>query len=127
MEFANRKKCIEHYQGQFPNLPQYMIEMALDYDLQGGGTSNEKPKTGAQKRKEKMLKKQHADRDTSIQDMISDALSTGKPIEIDAAEVITASEYKMPPLAPGYIHVDGLLSEPEPEPEPEPEAEIHVD
>ena len=43
MEFANRKACIEHYQGQFPNLPRYMIEMALGYDLQNGA-SNEKPK-----------------------------------------------------------------------------------
>ena len=48
MEFVNRKACIEHYQDQFPNLPRYMIEMALDYDLaQGeGSASNEKPMTG---------------------------------------------------------------------------------
>ena len=32
MEFANRKACIDHYEDQFPNLPRYMIEMALDYD-----------------------------------------------------------------------------------------------
>eukprot|EP01046_Picozoa_sp_COSAG06_P053827 COSAG06_NODE_9406_length_1906_cov_8.678453_3_plen_69_part_01 len=34
MEFASRQKCIEHYQNQFPNLPRYMVEMALEYDLQ---------------------------------------------------------------------------------------------
>ena len=30
MEFASRHQCIEHFQGQFPNLPRYMIEMATD-------------------------------------------------------------------------------------------------
>ena len=43
MEFVNRKACIEHYQEQFPRLPRYMVEMALDYDLSNGGESNEKP------------------------------------------------------------------------------------
>ena len=61
MEFASRKKCIEHYQDQFPNLPRCMIEMALDYDLaQGDGSaSNEKPLTGKQKRQQKQVKKTH--------------------------------------------------------------------
>ena len=59
MEFASRKECIGHYQDQFPNLPRYMIEMALDYDLaQGDGSaSNEKPLTGKQKRQQKQVKK----------------------------------------------------------------------
>ena len=60
MEFPSRKKCIEHYQDQFPELPRYMIEMALDYDLaQGdGSTSSEKPLTGKEKRKQKRVVKQ---------------------------------------------------------------------
>eukprot|EP01044_Picomonas_judraskeda_P001850 COSAG03_NODE_119_length_12315_cov_126.503847_1_plen_56_part_10 len=51
MEFPSRKKCIEYYQDQFPDLPRYMIEMALEYDLaQGdGSSSNEKPLTGKEK------------------------------------------------------------------------------
>ena len=80
MEFASRKKCIEHYQEQFPNLQRYMIEMALDYDLQNGGSSNEKPMTNKEKRKVKALKKQQPKRDTTMQDQIQEALETGKPI-----------------------------------------------
>ena len=45
MEFANREACINHYQEQFPRLPRYMIQMALDYDLNHSGSSNEKPLT----------------------------------------------------------------------------------
>ena len=44
MEFSNRKQCVSHYQDMFPNLPQYMIELALDYDL------NRVKPTGTQKR-----------------------------------------------------------------------------
>ena len=42
-----KEKCIEYYESQYPELPRYMIEMALDYDLaQGeGSSSNEKPMT----------------------------------------------------------------------------------
>ncbi len=32
--FANRQACIDHYNEQFPTLPPYLIEMALDFDLQ---------------------------------------------------------------------------------------------
>lgn len=51
MEFVSRKKCIEYYESQYPELPRYMIEMALDYDLaQGeGSSSNEKPMTNIRK------------------------------------------------------------------------------
>ena len=63
MEFASRYKCIEHYQGQFPNLPRYMIEMALDYDLENGAVSAEKAQTGSQRRKSKqVLKAQQKER-----------------------------------------------------------------
>ena len=60
MEFVSRKKCIEYYESQYPELPRYMIEMALDYDLaQGeGSSSNEKPMTNKEKRKAKRLAKQ---------------------------------------------------------------------
>ena len=43
MEFPNRKACIDHYEQQFPNIPRYVIEMALDYDLANEGQSTEKP------------------------------------------------------------------------------------
>jgi hypothetical protein len=108
MEFANRDKCIEHYQQQFQNLPRYMIEMALDYDLQGGGSSNEKPITGSQKRKTKRLKaqqaKEHAARDTSV----TDAVKAGKAVELDNARVIPQAEFEPAPFMPGYISLDGM-------------------
>ena len=52
MEFPNRKSCIAHYEAQFPNLPRYMIEIALDYDLRQP-VSEKKPLPGAQRRKQK--------------------------------------------------------------------------
>ena len=109
MEFASRKKCIEHYQDQFPNLPRYMIEMALDYDLaQGeGSASNEKPLTGKQKRQQKQVKKQQEPVKRELNETIQDALETGKSLEIDCAQVVKAEEYKMPPFIKGYIEVDG--------------------
>ena len=109
MEFASRKECIEHYQDQFPNLPRYMIEMALDYDLaQGeGSASNEKPLTGKQKRQQKQVKKQQEPVKRELNETIQDALETGKSLEIDCAQVVTADEYEMPPFIKGYIEVDG--------------------
>ena len=109
MEFASRKKCIEHYQDQFPNLPRYMIEMALDYDLaQGeGSASNEKPLTGKQKRQQKQVKKQQEPVKRELNETIQDALETGKSLEIDCAQVVKAEEYEMPPFIKGHIEVDG--------------------
>ena len=109
MEFASRKKCIEHYQDQFPNLPRYMIEMALDYDLaQGeGSASNEKPLTGKQKRQQKQVKKTQEPVKRELNETIQDALETGKSLEIDCAQVVKAEEYKMPPFIKGHIEVDG--------------------
>ena len=109
MEFASRKECIEHYQDQFPNLPRYMIEMALDYDLaQGeGSASNEKPLTGKQKRQQKQVKKQQEPVKRELNETIQDALETGKSLEIDCAQVVKAEEYKMPPFIKGHIEVDG--------------------
>ena len=109
MEFANRKACIEHYQDQFPNLPRYMIEMALDYDLaQGeGSASNEKPLTGKEKRKLKQAKKKSEPVKRELNEKIQDALKSGKRLEIDCAKVVKAEEYQMPPFIPGHIAVDG--------------------
>jgi hypothetical protein len=109
MEFASRKECIEHYQDQFPNLPRYMIEMALDYDLaQGDGSaSNEKPLTGKQKRQQKQVKKTQEPVKRELNETIQDALETGKSLEIDCAQVVKAEEYEMPPFIKGHIEVDG--------------------
>ena len=109
MEFASRKECIEHYQDQFPNLARYMIEMALDYDLaQGeGSASNEKPLTGKQKRQQKQVKKTREPVKRELNETIQDALKTGKPLEIDCAQVVKAEEYEMPPFIKGHIEVDG--------------------
>ena len=107
MEFANRKACIEHYQDQFPNLPRYMIEMALDYDLATGATTNEKPLTGKEKRKLKQAKKKSEPVERELNEKIQDALKSGKRLEIDCAKVVKAEEYQMPPFIPGHIAVDG--------------------
>ena len=115
MEFPNRIKCIEHYQSQFPNLPRYMIEMALDYDLQNGGASNEKPKTGKEKRREKKLKEQQGERDTSV----AEDIKAGKA-EMDVVSIARKEDYKMPAFVPGYISLEGLT-------EAEPEAEKSED
>lgn len=129
MEFPSRKKCIEYYQDQFPDLPRYMIEMALEYDLaQGdGSSSNEKPLTGKEKRKQKqLLKQQQAQpREREINKTIQDALSSGKRIEIDCARVVKGEDYKMPPFVKGHIELDGnAIWTPEQELEPEPEPEL---
>ena len=107
MEFANRKACIDHYEDQFPNLPRYMIEMALDYDLATGAPSNEKPLTGKEKRKQKQLKKKQEPVKRELNEKIQDALKSGKRLEIDCAKIVKADEYEMPPFVPGHIDVDG--------------------
>jgi hypothetical protein len=104
MEFVNRKSCIEHYHSQFPNLPRYMIEMALDYDLQNGGASSEKPMTGAQKRKAKKVKAQQPERNTTLRD----ALRSGELVEIDGVRVIPQEEFQQAPFVEGYISLDGM-------------------
>ena len=113
MEFASRHKCIEHYQSQFPNLPRYMVEMALDYDLATSkeSSSNEKPLTNKEKRQQKrnlkQQKEQQVKRTCTINDQLKDALDSGKSLEIDCAQVIKGSDYKMPPFVKGHIEVDG--------------------
>ena len=107
MEFANRTACINHYQDQFPNLPRYMIEMALDYDLQHGGSSNEKPKTSKEKRQLKKTQKEQVPIKREINKTIQHALANGEFLEIDSAKVIKAEDYVMPPMMKGAINVDG--------------------
>jgi len=106
MEFASRSKCIDHFQEQFPNLPRYMIEIALDYDLENGGASNEKPKTNKEKRKARKNKKEQVKRG-QLNTELKEALESGKQLEIDCAKVIPRELYEPAPFLPGHIEVDG--------------------
>ena len=127
MEFANRTACINHYQDQFPNLPRYMIEMALDYDLQHGGSSNEKPKTSKEKRQLKKTQKEQVPIKREINETIQHALANGEFLEIDSAKVVKAEDYVMPPMMKGAINVDGALFQSKLELEPEPQVEAVED
>lgn len=73
MEFPSRKHCVAHFQELYPNLPQYMIELALDYDL------NRVKPTGAQKR---ALKRNTKNRETQCSSFDPDT----------AVQVITPSD-----------------------------------
>jgi hypothetical protein len=111
MEFVSRDKCIAHYHEQFPNLPRYMVEMALDYDLANGGLSHEKPKTGAQKRKAKRVKQLQGlgtrRQNSEVKQLIEKSKSQTVAVEIDCAKVIPQGEYKPAPMMAGFIEVDG--------------------
>ena len=107
MEFANRKACIEHYQEQFPTLPRYMVELALDYDLATGAATNEKPLTGKEKRKQKQAKKKQEPVKRELNEKIKEALKSGKRLEVDSVKVVKAEDYEMPPFLPGHIDIDG--------------------
>ena len=107
MEFVSRKTCIEHYESQFPNLPRYMIEMALDYDLAQGGSSNEKPATGKEKRKAKKAAKEREPIKREVNELIKHAMATATPLEIDCGRVIKGENYTLPPKMPGYVNIDG--------------------
>ena len=107
MEFHSRKACLDYYTEQYPHLPKYMVEMALDYDLATGAPSNEKPLTGKEKRKQKQLKKKQEPVKRELNEKIQDALKSGKRLEIDCAKIVKADEYEMPPFVPGHIDVDG--------------------
>ena len=108
MEFVSRDKCIAHYHEQFPNLPRFMVEMALDYDLANGGQTQEKPKTGAQKRKAKRIKQLQGERETSeVKQLIEASKKQPIAIEIDSAKVIPQGEYQPAPMMKGCIAVDG--------------------
>ena len=107
MEFANREACINHYQEQFPRLPRYMIQMALDYDLNHGGSSNEKPLTNKEKRKLKQAKKSQQPVKREFEEQIKSKLENGEFLEFDCAKVLKAEDYVMPPMMKGAINVDG--------------------
>ena len=89
MEFANRQKCIEHYQNQFPNLPRYMVDMALDYDLQ-----TSKPLTNKQKREQKRTLKEHKALRGSMNEQLKEAIESGKPLKsivLELSKAVTIS------------------------------------
>ena len=111
MEFANRKACIEHYQEQFPNLPRYMVELALDYDLATGAATNEKPLTGKEKRKQKQAKKKQEPVKRELNEKIKEALKSGKRLEVDSVKVVKAEDYEMPPFLPGHIDIDAEVAQ----------------
>ena len=104
MEFPNRKSCIDHYEAQFPNLPRYMIEIALDYDL-SQQASEKKPLTGAQRRKQKRERGEPVKRE--INEFIQDALANAKPLELDCATIVRGEDYKAPPNVKGFVEIDG--------------------
>ena len=104
MEFPNRKSCIDHYEAQFPNLPRYMIEIALDYDLRQQA-SEKKPLTGAQRRKQKRERVEPVKRE--INEFIQDALANAKPLELDCATIVRGEDYKAPPNVKGFVEIDG--------------------
>ena len=106
MEFPNRKSCIDHYEAQFPNLPRYMIEIALDYDL-SQKASEKKPLTGAQRRKQKRERVEPVKRE--INEFIQDALANAKPLELDCATIVRGEDYKAPPNVKGFVEIDGVV------------------
>ena len=105
MEFPNRKSCIDHYEAQFPNLPRYMIEIALDYDLRQQA-SEKKPLTGAQRRKQKREPKAEPVK-REINEFIQDALANAKPLELDCATIVRGEDYQAPPNVKGFVEIDG--------------------
>jgi len=102
MEFSSREKCIEYHSEQFPNLPRYMIELALDYDLR-----TTKPMTGREKRKQKREVQEGKSKCIERGRWLQDKLENAEQLELDAGAVIPASEYVMPPFVKGHIECDG--------------------
>jgi hypothetical protein len=89
MEFPSRKHCIDHYADLYPNLARYMIEIALDYDL------NRVKPTGSQKR----ARKRHTDtRKEEADDYDPNT----------AVKVIAACEKEESTMIEGCIEVDGI-------------------
>ena len=103
MEFSSRRKCIEYYSEHYPNLPRYMIEMALDYDL-----STSKPKTGREKRKQKRDAQAGQCKAIERGQWLQQKLENAEQLELDVGKVIPAVEYVMPPFVKGHIECDGM-------------------
>ena len=93
MEFHSRKACVDYYSEQYPHLPKYMVEMALDYDLE----QSNKKMTGAEHRKLKRATKEIVLEDSCVTELKS----------CGSAQVVTPNEYTMPPMVKGAIEVDG--------------------
>ena len=94
MEFHSRKACLDYYTEQYPHLPKYMVEMALDYDLE----QSNKKMTGAERRKLKRV--EPVQRESRLTE-ITPGVTYG------TAKVVPADEYVMPPMMKGAIEVDG--------------------
>ena len=84
-----------------------MIQMALDYDLNHSGSSNEKPLTNKEKRKLKQAKKAQQPVKRDFEEQIKSKLENGEFLEFDCAKVLKAEDYEMPPMMKGAINVDG--------------------
>ena len=93
MEFHSRKACVDYYSEQYPHLPKYMVEIALDYDLE----QSNKKMTGAERRKLKRATKEIVLEDNCVSELKS----------CGSAQVVTPKEYTMPPMVKGAIEVDG--------------------
>jgi hypothetical protein len=99
MEFPSRKDCIEHYQGLYPNIPKFMIDVALEYDL-STQKQDKKPQTGKARREVKRNK-----------DKLGQEAKTSKrgPAQWDstAFRVVKPEDYTACPMMKGCINVDG--------------------
>ena len=91
MEFHSRKACIDYYAENFPHLPRFMIEMALDYDLD----QSNKKMTGSERRKLKRAQPVQEDKE-----------AVGVVVS-GAARVVKAEDYIPAPMIKGAIEVDG--------------------
>ena len=91
MEFHTRKACLDYYSDNFPHLPRYMIEMALDYDLE----QSNKKMTGSERRK---LKRADLGAGLSKEKEVSASQGT--------ARVLKADEYTPAPMINGTIATD---------------------
>ena len=89
MEFHTRKACLDYYSDNFPHLPRYMIEMALDYDLE----QSNKKMTGSERRKLKRV-------DPGAE------LSKEKEVISGTARVLKADKYIPAPMINGTIATD---------------------
>eukprot|EP01051_Picozoa_sp_SAG22_P015391 SAG22_NODE_2001_length_3168_cov_24.284132_4_plen_126_part_00 len=94
MEFHSRKACLDYYTDQYPHLPKYMVEMAMDYDLE----QSNKKMTGAERRKLKHVKP--VQRESRLTE-ITPGVTYG------TAKVVSPDEYVMAPMIKGAIEIDG--------------------
>jgi hypothetical protein len=84
-----------------------MIQMALDYDLNQGGSSNEKPLTNKEKRKQKQAKKAQPPVTREFEEQLKSKLENGEFLEFECAKVVKGEDYVMPPMMQGAVNVDG--------------------